>query len=145
MGVRTVGVEEEMLLIDPATGMLRGVSAGILRSSAQAAGRPAAGRSAADRTEVQHELFLEQIELATPPCQTIGELEIALRRGRRLLGEAAREAGVAPVAVATPVLPPPSQTVTRTSSTTTARSPGSHWSVPCTSTSRSTARKRPWE
>jgi carboxylate-amine ligase len=112
MGVRTVGVEEEMLLIDPATGMLRGVSAGILRSSAQAAGRPAAGRSAADRTEVQHELFLEQIELATPPCQTIGELEIALRRGRRLLGEAAREAGVAPVAVATPVLPPPSQTVT---------------------------------
>ena len=101
------------MLIDPSSGALRPVAASVLRASTGTGGRPPHGDGAAcDRIDVQHELYLEQIEVATPPCQTIGEVEARLRRGRRLVGEAARSAGVAAIAAATPVLPPSGETVT---------------------------------
>ncbi len=101
------------MLIDPSSGALRPVAATVLRASTEAGGRPTRGGSpACDRIDVQHELYLEQIEVATPPCQTISEVETRLRRGRRLVGEAARSAGVAAIATATPVLPPSGGTVT---------------------------------
>ena len=101
------------MLIDPSSGALRPVAATVLRASTEAGGRPTRGGSpACDRIDVQHELYLEQIEVATPPCQTISEVETRLRRGRRLVGEAARSAGVAAIASATPVLPPSGGTVT---------------------------------
>lgn len=110
---RTIGVEEELMLIDPSTGELSPVAATVLRVSTETDGRPThGGRRACDRIDVQHELYLEQIEVATPPCQTISEVETWLRRGRRLVGEAARSAGAAAIATATPVLPPSGQTVT---------------------------------
>jgi carboxylate-amine ligase len=113
MARRTVGVEEELLLIDPSSGALRPVAATVLRASTETGGQQTRGKGpACDRIDVQHELYLEQIEVATPPCQTIGDIETWLRRGRRLVGEAARSAGAAAIATATPVLPPSGETVT---------------------------------
>jgi len=101
------------MLVDPATGALRAMSAGVLRGCAEAEACSTRGGGAGrSRTVVQHELFLEQIEVATPPCQDIGELEGELRRGRRLVGGAARSAGVAAIAAAAPVLPHAEETVT---------------------------------
>lgn len=62
---------------------------------------PGAGRS---EPELQHELFLEQIETATQPCTTLVELDGELRRGRRLAAEDAEAAGAAIAAVPTPVV-----------------------------------------
>jgi carboxylate-amine ligase len=113
MAMRTVGVEEELMLIDPSSGALRGVAASVLRACTDASARPTHGGGAShDRTDVQHELFLEQIEAATPPCRTITEIDTELRRGRFLIGQAARSAGVVPIAAATPVLPASRESVT---------------------------------
>ena len=69
------------MLIDPSSRALRPVAATVLRASTEAGGRPTRGGSpACDRTDVQHELYLEQIEVATPPCQTISDVETGLRR-----------------------------------------------------------------
>lgn len=101
------------MLIDPSTGALRPVAASVLRASTETGGRPThGGAPACDRIDVQHELYLEQIEVASPPCQTISDVETQLRRGRRLVGEAARSTGAAAIAAATPVLPSSGQTVT---------------------------------
>jgi carboxylate-amine ligase len=87
-----VGVEEELMLVDPDSGRLAAVSQRAVR--------------AGDRdAEVEQELFLQQIETSTPPCVTADELADGLRTGRRAVGEAAAAAGVRAVAVATPVLP----------------------------------------
>jgi carboxylate-amine ligase len=122
MAPRTVGVEEELMLVDPANGALAPVSAGVLQACAAACAETEAGTGTQtgataggvgrDRTVVQHELFLEQVEVATPPCRGSGELEAELRRGRRLVGRAARSTGVAAVAAGSPVLPHVDATVT---------------------------------
>lgn len=95
MSVRQVGVEEELLLVDPATGRLTAVSRQAVRAhdAVPAADAP-----------VEAELFLQQIETQTPPTTDLGELDTALRRSRRAVGEAAAQAGAAAVAVGTPVL-----------------------------------------
>lgn len=63
--------------------------------------QPGAGWS---EPELQHELFLEQIETATRPCTTVAELDGELRRGRRLAAEDAEAAGAVIAALPTPVL-----------------------------------------
>jgi len=90
--VRKMGVEEELMLVDPATGRLTAVS------------QPAVDANEADE-EVEQELFLQQIETSTPPCRDAEELLTGLRAGRRAVGEAAAAAGVRAVAMAAPVLP----------------------------------------
>lgn len=96
MSARTLGVEEELLLVDPDTGRLRGVSHQAVRASRSGAGADA---------EVEHELFLQQIETSTEPCLDADDLAAGVRRGRRAVGEAAAAAGARAVAMATPVLP----------------------------------------
>jgi carboxylate-amine ligase len=89
--VRTVGVEEELLLFGGT--------------------RPApVGDELADEpdTEVEHELKLEQAEIATEPQGDTGELLDDLRGRRRELIDSARERGVRVAALGTspyPVLP----------------------------------------
>jgi carboxylate-amine ligase len=89
--VRTVGVEEELLLFGAA--------------------RPApVGEELADEpdTDVEHELKLEQAEIATEPQSDTGELLDDLRRRRRELIDSARDRGVRVAALGTspnPVLP----------------------------------------
>ncbi len=99
MSPRKIGVEEELMLVDPSTGQLTAVSqhAVLANDSAE---------------EVEQELFLQQIETSTPPCVTAEELVTGLRAGRRAVGEAAAAAGARAVAMATPVLREDDEVVT---------------------------------
>jgi carboxylate-amine ligase len=91
MTQRKVGVEEELLLVDPDTHRLTAVAErAVLANEADA--------------EVEQELFLQMIETSTPPCLRADELEAGIRAGRRALGEAAAAAGARAVAMAAPVL-----------------------------------------
>jgi carboxylate-amine ligase len=94
MALRQLGVEEEMLLTEPLTGMLTAVSDRALRAHALLSGE----------SQVEQELFLEQIETATQPCQDLDDLRRELRQGRLAVVEAAEAVGASVVAVATPVL-----------------------------------------
>ncbi len=96
---RTVGVEEELLLVDPGTGRPTPVSRDAVRANQRAA-------------EVDHELFLQQIETSTEPCRDAETLLTGIRAGRRAVGEAAAAAGARAVAVPVPVLPGDDQVVT---------------------------------
>jgi glutamate---cysteine ligase / carboxylate-amine ligase len=91
MPVRTLGVEEELMLVDPATGRLAAVSQHAVRANE-------------DPAEVEHELFLQQIETSTPPCLTSDDLLAGIRNGRAAVGKAAAAAGARAVAMPTPVL-----------------------------------------
>ena len=107
--MRKIGVEEELMLVDPDTGKVTAVAAAALRAREDAAER---GEAAEEGAPVDQELFLQQIETATAPCTSAEELTAELVRGRRAVGESARAAGAAAVAVPTPVLPSDEPTIT---------------------------------
>jgi carboxylate-amine ligase len=90
---RSVGVEEELLLVDPST-----------RASVALSDRAEAANESG--TEVGTELFRHQVETSTPPLRSAEDLGKALRDGRRAVGEAAAAAGARAVAVATSPLAP---------------------------------------
>jgi glutamate---cysteine ligase / carboxylate-amine ligase len=94
MCLRKIGVEEELLLVDPDTLMLKPVSERAIRLHEP-------GRTEQD---LQHELFLQQVESATEPCSDVESLVRALRAARRTASKAAQDAGATAVAVGTPVL-----------------------------------------
>jgi carboxylate-amine ligase len=99
-GTRKVGVEEELMLVDG-------------RGQVTAVGRSAVQSQESDQEQgVEPELFLQQIETATRPCTGSDELAEDMRRGRRVVGEAAAAAGARAVAMATPVLADPEERVT---------------------------------
>ena len=100
--MRKIGVEEELMLIDPGTGELAAVSSKALRAHEELIQKE--GGSAHDEDLVDQEAFLQQIETATKPCTDLEDLGSEIVRGRRAAGRAAREAGAAAVAVPTPVL-----------------------------------------
>ncbi|MFB8205779.1 carboxylate-amine ligase [Kitasatospora purpeofusca] len=81
----TLGIEEEYLLLDPATG-LPVARAAQVREAARL-------QSALDRGEVQRELLQAQLEVATPVCHDLEEAGGHLLRMRLALGEAARQEG----------------------------------------------------
>jgi carboxylate-amine ligase len=62
--------------------------------------------------EVEQELFLQQIEVSTPPVESVSALMGEIRRGREKLATAAEAAGAAVVAVPAPVLVDPQEDVT---------------------------------
>ncbi len=80
---RTVGVEEEYLLVDPDTGHPRAVSHVAL----------AADPAAESTTGLTGELQREQVESATRPCTTLTEVDRELRRARSVAAQAALAAG----------------------------------------------------
>ena len=91
MSLRKIGVEEELMLVDPTSGRLTAVSqSAVLANETD--------------EEVEQELFLQQIETSTPPCERADDLLAGLRAGRRAVGEAAAAAGARAVAMPTPVL-----------------------------------------
>lgn len=92
--LRTVGVEEEFLLVDPADGRPQAVAAALL----DADGNERDGR---DQPEVESELHRQQIETATKPCRGAEELRAELEQGRRHAAERAAQAGTALVALGT--------------------------------------------
>lgn len=89
MTVRTLGVEEEFLLVDPETGRPLAVGMSVL--------------AAAD--ELTGELQQEQVETCTKPCHTLEELGSQVRAARATAAAAASEAGAALAPLATSPLP----------------------------------------
>ena len=96
MGVRRVGVEEELLLVDPGTGHLRPVAQRALRAHQDEA--------AIDAADVEPEFFRQQIETMTEPCARLDDLIVQLRGGRRTVCELAQGVGAAAVAMPTSIL-----------------------------------------
>ncbi|TCK24571.1 carboxylate-amine ligase [Pseudonocardia endophytica] len=84
-----MGVEEELLLVDPDSGEPRGV-AGRVVDAARWGAPPDLGADAVDQ-----ELQNEQIETATAPCTSGRELDADLRRRRSVAADLARRSGVA--------------------------------------------------
>ncbi len=88
------------MLVDPDTGQLRAVSHRAVTAHRDKADEP--GPQA--QQTLEQELFLQQLETGTVPCDDINELVADVRRCRRAAAEAARAAGAGLVAVGTPVL-----------------------------------------
>ncbi|MDQ4502517.1 glutamate--cysteine ligase [Sinomonas sp. ASV322] len=86
--MRTFGVEEELLIVDPATGQPAALADRMLAVT----GRP---------PDMVREFKLEQIEVQTPPCRDHDELLECLYAGRQLADRAARRCGGRVVALAT--------------------------------------------
>ena len=101
VGSRSVGVEEEFLLVEPESGQPRAVAGTVLAAARQAAG-PAAG------VALEFELKQQQLETNSEPCRTLGELHREIRRGR---AAAAEGAGVRAAALATSPVPVEPQVV----------------------------------
>ncbi len=89
MAVRTFGIEEEFLLVDPDTGHVVERASAVLR------------KVPVGSDLVDHELLQHQIETRTEPCTDMADARRQLVEARRLLGQAARDAGVAAVATGT--------------------------------------------
>ncbi len=81
----TLGVEEEYLLLDRVTGLPV--------SAAEEVCKAAGLQPALALAEVQRELLLAQLEVATPVCESLDEVGGHLLRLRHALGEAAEQAG----------------------------------------------------
>ncbi|WP_240675115.1 glutamate--cysteine ligase [Cellulomonas endophytica] len=102
-GVRTVGVEEELLLVDPASG--RPVPrAGEALAAAGRAADPLPGKPPV-AVDLTTELQQEQLETATPPRTDAGDLLEDLRRLRAAADDAARAVGARAAALACSPLP----------------------------------------
>lgn len=86
--MRSVGVEEELLLVHPDTGEPQAVSGAILA---------AAGRDGA----FEAELHREQLEFATEPHEAMADLSGEVRRWRKIAAEQAHEVGARVAALAT--------------------------------------------
>ncbi|MCU1546062.1 MAG: YbdK family carboxylate-amine ligase [Homoserinimonas sp.] len=103
---RTVGVEEEYLLVNPRNGRPLAVAESML-----VAGQSTALEGAGDGgvcpygTSLEREAKQEQIEAVSPPCTTLDEVARALITGRRIADESARSVGARAVALGTSVIP----------------------------------------
>ncbi|WP_405623137.1 glutamate--cysteine ligase [Streptomyces sp. NBC_00076] len=86
--MRTVGVEEELLLVDPETGEPQAMSSAVLASAAQ---------DGPDQDVFEKELHNQMLEFATHPQSGMEELRTEIVRCRK---EAARHAGGSGCAVA---------------------------------------------
>ena len=80
--MHSLGVEEEYGLVDPRTRQLVPVAMKVLARAEVAMG-----------DGVQNEFKTSQIEMATPVCRTLDDVEREIRAARQRLGEAARAAG----------------------------------------------------
>jgi carboxylate-amine ligase len=95
--VRKVGVEEELLLVDPETGELANAAGQVLhehRTERKDQDRPAA-------QELEGELLRHMVETHTDPTTDLGRVEGELRQARHTAMVAADESGLALAAVGT--------------------------------------------
>jgi carboxylate-amine ligase len=110
MGIRTVGVEEELLVVDPRTSAVTSRAREVLRAHAER-GDGGAPRRASD--QLDQELFRHQVELRTDPTRDIDELirQVVAARRTAVEAAAARDLAVAacaaiPLGVDDPVVSP---------------------------------------
>ena len=102
MSPRSVGVEEEFLLVEPGTGRPKAVAGTVLQAAGQAAG-----------SDLEAELQQQQLETNSRPCRSLDDLHRELRRGRASATAAAGRAGAQVAALGTspvPVEPRPVRT-----------------------------------
>lgn len=109
-GMRTVGVEEELLLVDVRTGKPRSVASQVIAAAADedhvpdhAHGDHPQGDPAHEATEgrVEGELQRHMVETQSSPAGDLADVGEALRNWRRVVAHAAREAGAGVAALAT--------------------------------------------
>ncbi len=94
--VPSVGVEEEYQLVDPKTGLLLPNCKEVMEQI---------GRDTT--ADIQHELHLTQIEMASTVCHTLEDVRSSVRQVRGQLVQAAEKTGAALVAAGTNPLPVP--------------------------------------
>ncbi|MEV5440822.1 glutamate--cysteine ligase [Streptomyces sp. NPDC052682] len=94
--MRTVGVEEELLLVDPETGEPRALSAAVLARAEQ---------DEADQDVFEKELHDQMLEFATHPQTDMESLRAELGRCRKEAARHAGEIGCTVAALATSPLP----------------------------------------
>jgi carboxylate-amine ligase len=93
-----MGVEEELLLVDPETGSPAAVAVNVLaHAAARSAGHPAG--------EIEAELQQQQIEVETTPTTSLEELGTQVIDWRRRADELGRSSNARAVALATSPLP----------------------------------------
>lgn len=105
VGIRSMGVEEELLLADPVSGAPLAVAGAVMEAGqvlSSSGGQEAGG---GDSQLFDFELQAQQLETNTRPCVTPAELIRELRRCRTLAAEAAQRAGAVVVAVGTSPVP----------------------------------------
>jgi carboxylate-amine ligase len=115
--MRTFGVEEELLLVDAATGHPVALADQVTRRETVAAGPPAGAevngaghghpvaRPGVDDETPVPELQREQVETETAPCWSLDELAAQLAERRAVAAQAARQTGAEVAALATSPLP----------------------------------------
>ena len=102
MSSRSVGVEEEFLLVEPGTGRPKAVAGTVLQAAGQAGG-----------SDLEAELQQQQPETNSRLCQSMDDLHRELRRCRAAAASAAGRAGAQVAALGTspvPVEPEPVRT-----------------------------------
>jgi glutamate---cysteine ligase / carboxylate-amine ligase len=99
MTVRKVGVEEELLLVEPGTGRPLAVAETALGTVRNESAREHADADAAQALELEFQR--QQLETNTKACQDLNELGAELRRCRALAAEVAARAGARVAALAT--------------------------------------------
>lgn len=102
-GMRTVGVEEELLLVDASTGVPAAVATSIVPPGTGPV-RPDSPRTP-DPGSIDAELQQQQIEIDTPPVTDLTELAPLLRRWRRTADDLARPHAARIAAIGTSPLP----------------------------------------
>jgi carboxylate-amine ligase len=101
----TLGVEEEFLLLDPATGRPADQAEAVLA---------AAGRAPLPGTELHRELLASQVEAASGVCHALPDLGRRLEAARARLATAAAESGLLLISAGTPPRPAEKPHVTET-------------------------------
>jgi len=101
--VRTVGVEEELLLVDAESGRPRSVAGRILRQDASR--REEREAESGPGGSLEHELQQQQVETGTPPRTLMGDIESDLKSWRQTAITLARRAGARVIASGTSPLP----------------------------------------
>lgn len=92
---RTVGVEEELLLVDPITGVVSARSTEVIKGHREHGSRREP-QVASD--ELDQELFRHQLETRTDPSADLTDIHAQLVAARRTAGEAAEAVGLAVMA-----------------------------------------------
>ena len=98
MAERTVGVEEELLLVDAVHANPAPVGDDVVRTAVE---RLRPGDLADGTPPLEHEFKKQQAEIGSAPSNTADELFVSLREQRRLASAAAATAGAQIAALAT--------------------------------------------
>jgi carboxylate-amine ligase len=93
MEPRSVGVEEELLLVDPDSGQPRAVAGTVMKAAGD------------DSASLDFELQEQQLETNSEPCHSLSDLHRELQRCRAIAAAAAGTAGARVAALATSPVP----------------------------------------